>query len=64
MKNDLFKKGILFLCVLVMALTFGLVGCASSPHERPDGGKIKQNSEKAMQDLEREEIRHGNTDDY
>lgn len=64
MKNDLFKKGILFPAVLATALTLGLVGCASSPTERPDQGKIKQDSDKGMQDLKREEDRHGSSGGY
>jgi hypothetical protein len=64
MKHDLFKNGILFPGVLATALTLGLIGCASTPYERPDQDKIRQDSDKGMQDLKREEDRHGNTDGY
>jgi hypothetical protein len=64
MKNELFKKGILFLGVFATVLTLGLAGCASSPYERPDQDKIQKDSDKGMQDLNREEDRHGNTGGY
>jgi type IV pilus biogenesis protein CpaD/CtpE len=64
MKNDLLQKGILFLGVFATALTLGLVGCASTPPERTDHEKIKQDADKGMQDLQREEDRHGDTDGY
>ncbi len=64
MKNNLFNNGILFLGVLAMTLTLGLVGCASTPSERPDQEKIQQDSDKGMQDLKREENRRGNGSDY
>ncbi len=45
------------------ALLFGLVtwtmmgggGCASIPAERPDSGKIRQDADEGMRDLQKEE---------
>jgi hypothetical protein len=64
MKNNFLKKGILFPGVLAAALTLAIAGCASTPYDRPDQEKIRQNSDKGMQDLKEEEIRHGNESDY
>jgi len=64
MKFDGFKKWILLLGVFAVILTVWLGGCATSPSERPDREKIKQDAEKGMQDLQREEDRNGNPDGY
>jgi len=65
MKNEYFKKGILFSVLLSVALTPGLIGCASSsPYDRPDEGKIQKDSDKTMQDLKQEEGRHGDDSGY
>ena len=64
MKSRRFQKGFLFLGGLATVFVIGVGGCTSSPPERPDREKIKQDAEKGMQDLQREEGRHGNTDGY
>ncbi|MBI3995918.1 MAG: hypothetical protein HY349_08085 [Nitrospirae bacterium] len=62
MRRHRFSMSILFLGILLTILTVWLGGCASPPSERPDREKIKQNAEKGMQDLKREEDRE--RDDY
>lgn len=60
MKLRRFKTGVVLSAILATLLTVELGGCASTPPERPDSGKIKQDSEKGMQDLKNEEDRRGN----
>jgi hypothetical protein len=64
MRFNWFKKGILLLGGLLTVLMVGLGGCATSPPDRPDREKIKQDADKGMQDLGREEGRHDKTGDY
>jgi hypothetical protein len=48
--------------IFLIPLTIGLGGCASKAPERPDrpdSEKIQKDSEKGMQDLEKEEDRRG-----
>lgn len=50
-----FGTAVILIGGLLTLFILGLGGCASPPHERPDRDKIKQDSEKSFQDLEREE---------
>ena len=61
MMSRLFRAAILFSLSLIIPLAIGLGGCASKPPapEHPDSDKIKQDSGKSMQDLEKEEDRRG-----
>ena len=62
MMSRLFRAAILFSLSFIIPLVIGLGGCKSSPPqqpERPDSDKIKQDSGKGMQDLEKEEDRRG-----
>lgn len=48
--------------VFIVAFSIGLGGCKSTPPEnpdRPDSEKIQKDSDKGMQDLEKEEDRRG-----
>ena len=64
MRRHRFSVNIILLGVLATLLTVGLGGCASTPPERPDREKIKQDADKGMQDLKREEDRRRNGTDY
>jgi hypothetical protein len=61
MKSRFFRSAIVFPVILLIPLTIGLGGCASKPAapERPDSEKIQKDSDKGMQDLEKEEDRRG-----
>lgn len=48
--------------VLGLLVTVWFGGCASTPPERPDSEKIKQDADEAFEDLQREENR--TPDDY
>ena len=65
MKSNRFRTVVIFLGFFLIVATVWLGGCASTPpgSERPDRDRIKQNSDKSMQDLQREEDRRG-TDGY
>ncbi|MBI3611118.1 MAG: hypothetical protein HY204_10525 [Nitrospirae bacterium] len=53
------RTGVVLVGVLLTVL---IGGCASTPPERPDRERIKQDSEKGMQDLKEEENRRRGTD--
>jgi len=62
MKSGLFRTAVGIPLVLLIAFSIGLGGCKSTPPqktERPDSEKIQKDSEKGMQDLEKEEDRRG-----
>jgi hypothetical protein len=48
--------------ILLTILTVWIGGCASTPPERPDRERIKQDADKGMKDLEHEEDRRRDTD--
>ena len=48
--------------LFIILLALGLGGCASAPPERPDREGIEKSSDKAFDDLQREEDR--SRDDY
>jgi hypothetical protein len=57
-----FRTAATFPLALLIAFSLGLGGCKSTPPpppERPDTGKMQKDSEKGMQDLEKEEDRRG-----
>ncbi|MBI3597457.1 MAG: hypothetical protein HY203_09920 [Nitrospirae bacterium] len=60
MKSHRFKTAVVLLGIFLILVTVWLGGCASTPPERPDSEKIKQDSDKGMQDLKKEEDRRGN----
>jgi hypothetical protein len=62
MRSYRFTTGAMVLGGLLTLFTVGLIGCASTPPERPDQDKIKQDSDKGMQDLKREEDRRRDSD--
>lgn len=57
MKKHRFQPGVVLFGFFLILLTVWIGGCASTPPPArpPDSGKIKQNSEKSMQDLKNEE---------
>ena len=58
MKTVRFSTAVVVLGIVSILFTVGLGGCASSPPpKRPDSEKIKQDSEKSMEDLKKEEDR-------
>jgi hypothetical protein len=59
MKTVWFKTAVVLPGFLLILATAGLGGCGSTPvaPERPDSEKIKQGSDKSMQDLREEEER-------
>jgi len=61
MKSRFFRRAIVFPVIFLFPLTIGLGSCASKPAapERPESEKIQKDSDKGMQDLEKEEDRRG-----
>ncbi|HTN42917.1 MAG TPA: hypothetical protein VMN77_03880 [Nitrospiria bacterium] len=60
--SRLFKTAATLPWVFIIAFSIGLGGCKSTPPAppgRPDSDKIQKDSEKGMQDLEKEEDRRG-----
>lgn len=62
MKTCRLKTAVLLVGISCILFAGSLGGCASTPPERPDNEKIKQDADKGMQDLKREENR--GRDDY
>jgi hypothetical protein len=59
MKARGFKMAVLFPMIFIIPFMIVLGGCASTSADRPDYEKIQQDSDKSMQDLKKEEDRHG-----
>ena len=62
MKSNRFRMVVVFLGGFLILVTVWLGGCAPPPpvsSDRPDRDKVKQDSEKGMQDLKKEEERRG-----
>jgi len=61
MKSQWFKRAVVLPMIFLIPFTIGLGGCASTPTapERTDSEKIQKDSDKGMQDLEKEEDRRG-----
>jgi hypothetical protein len=61
MKTRSFRTAVVLPMIFLIPFTIGLGGCASTPPapERPDSEKIQKDSDKGMQDLEKEEDRRG-----
>lgn len=64
MKSRQFKTGVALVACLATLWGVGGGGCASVPPERPDDGKIRRDSDKSFQNLQREEEQHGDTEGY
>lgn len=62
MRQHRFSVSIIVLGILLTIMTIWLGGCSSAPPQRPDRDKIKQDSDKGMQDLKREEDRRRDSD--
>jgi len=62
MMSRLFRTAATLPLALIIIFLIGLGGCKSAPPkqpERPDSEKIQKDSDKGMQDLEKEEDRRG-----
>jgi len=61
MKSNGFRIAVILFGGFLVVATVWLGGCASTPpsSEGPDRAKIRQDSEKGMQDLKKEEDRRG-----
>lgn len=63
--SRIFRAAVMLPMILLIPLTIGLGGCASKApapdhSQGPDSDKIQQDSEKGMQDLQKEEERRSN----